>query len=158
MAAPSVTARVAPTGRKVPDGQGVKIAFKSNPDLLFWERSLTPPSIDGGDAIDITDSFNTTWETSAARTLKKLGDVEVEGFWEPGSYAEVLALVNVEDEITLIYPDGSTESHFAFVRMFEREEVARGEPLTGTLTITPTSWDHVNRVEAGPNVVSVAGT
>jgi hypothetical protein len=158
MAAPTPTTRVAPSGRKIPDGQGIFITFASNPDLLFWEKSAKPPGYDGGDAIDITDSFNVRKKTKAPRTLVDSTDMEVTGFWEPGSLVEIEALLNVEDVITVTYPDGSKDYFYGFARVWESEDVAEGEPVMGTLTITESDWDHVNRGEANHATTSVAGT
>lgn len=158
MAAPVATTRIAPTGRKIEDGQGIKITFARNSDLLFWEKSAKPPGYDGGDPIDITDSFNVLKKTKAPRTLHEASDMEVTGFWEPGSAVEIEALINVEDTITVTFPDGSNERFYGFARVWEPEEVAEGEPVMGTLTITETDWDYTNRVEAGPARTNVAGT
>ncbi len=40
--------------RRLDDGYQTLIEFAENPAIKLWEKSVTPPGIDGGDAIDTT--------------------------------------------------------------------------------------------------------
>lgn len=158
MAAPSVTARVTPPGIMLDDGYQTTIAFAADPDVNLWEMTVKPPGIDGGDPIEQTTMHNVTWRTKRARALKTLTESTFKAGYDPNCFAQVLALVNVENAITLHWPDGGTYAFFGFMQKFEPDEVEEGKVPTAQVTICPTNWDPVNHVEAGPAEVDVAGT
>ena len=158
MAAPSVTARSAPVGIKLDDGYSTKIAFAADPDVSFWEKTVKPPGIDGGDAIDQTTMHNTAYRTSAARALKTLTDSSSTVAYDPAVYTQILALINVEGSITIHFPDGSTLAFYGFLKSFEVNDHTEGEQPEATISIVPTNFDPTNKVEAAPVLTSVAGT
>lgn len=155
---PTTTPRVTPTGIKIDDGHSTKIAFSRNPDINFWEKTVTPPGIDGGDAIDTTTMHNVTWRTFSPRKLKTLTEMKTEVQYDPIAYDELRDLINVEDSITVTFPDGSTLSFFGYLKSFEPGELSEGEPPMATITIQPTNQDPTTGAEAAPVLVSVAGT
>lgn len=158
MAAPASTVRATPAGIKLDDGFSTKIAFALDANVEFWEKTVKPPGLDGGDAIDTTNMHNVTYRTMAARALKTLTESTLTVFWDPQCYVSVLALVNAEGSITAHFPDGSKLDFYGFLRTFEPNEHTEGEPPEATISITPTNWDPANRVEAAPVLTSVAGT
>lgn len=158
MAAPATTARVAPTGIRLDDGYSTKIAFARDSNIQFWEKTVQPPSVDGGDAIDTTTMHNATYRTMAARSLITLGESKCTVAYDPDVYNAIIQLVNQEGAITVSFPDGSTLSFFGFLSKFEPGDLAEGEQPEADVTIIPTNWDPVNRVEAAPVLTSVAGT
>lgn len=155
---PTTTARQTPAGIILDDGFSTKIAFEADPDVSLWERTVTPPGVDGGDAIDITTMHNETWRTMSTRSLKTLTDSSFTALYDPAVYEQVIALINVETSVTLHFPDGSTYSFFGALRTFEPDEITEGEPPSATCTITPTNRDPATGAEAAPVLVSVAGT
>jgi hypothetical protein len=60
MAAPVATARVDPTGIKLDDGYRTLVTFATDPNIEFWEKSVTPPGLDGGDALETKTIHNHT--------------------------------------------------------------------------------------------------
>lgn len=158
MSAPATTARQTPAGIKLDDGYQTKIAFAADPDVSFWEKTVKPPGLDGGSPIDTTTMHNTTWRTMAARALITLTESTVNAAYDPNVYNNILALINVEGAITVRFPDGSTLSFFGFLQKFEPNDNAEGEMPMAAVTITPTNYDPVGKVEAAPVLTSVAGT
>lgn len=158
MAAPSSTARVAPDGIPLEDGFSTKIAFEHDPNISFWEKTVKPPGLDGGDAIDITTMHNTTWRTFAARDLKTLTEMSTTVAYDPDVYDEILAIINLEGSITVTFPDGSTLDFFGYLRTFEPNDVSEGSQPEATITIQPTNYDPTNDVEAAPVMTEVSGT
>lgn len=158
MAAPATTVRQTPAGIKLDDGYSTKIAFAADPDVSFWEKTVQPPGIDGGDAIETTTMHNTTWRTMASRALKTLTEASCTAAYDPNVYNNILSLINVETSVTVHFPDGSTLAFYGFLKTFEVNEHTEGEQPEATITITPTNYDPTNKVEEAPVLTSVAGT
>jgi hypothetical protein len=159
MAAPTVTPRTTPpAGVKLEDGFKTLIAFAADPDISFWEKSVKPPGIDGGDAIDETTMHNTAWRTRSPRALKTLTDSTVTAQYDPKVYTQIEALVNVRGAITVHFPDNSSLAFYGFLQKFEPGELKEGDPPEASITIIPTNYDPVNHVEAAPVYTSPAGT
>src|SRR5688572_27171775 len=158
MAAPTPTARVAPSGIKLCDGYQTLVTPASDPNIEFWEKSVTPPGIDGGDPIDSTTMQNDEWRTMCPRRLKTLTESTLTAGYDPNLYNSILALINIETTWTVTYPDGSTLAFYGFLKMFEPQELTEGGFPEATITIVPTNYDPVNDVEAAPVLTSVAGT
>lgn len=153
-----VTARQTPVGRFLEDGYSTKIAFASDPDVSFWEKSVTPPGIDGGDAIETSTMHNTTWRTMASRALKTLTDLTVVAAYDPRVYDQIVALCNVPDLITLHWPNLGTLEFWGFLKSFTPGENVEGTQPTATVIITPTNTHGTTGAEVAPNYISGVGT
>lgn len=158
MAAPAPTVRQSPSGIKLKDGFPTKITFATKPAISLWEKTVTPPGIDGGDAIEQTTMHNTAWRTMAARQLKTLTESSFTAAYDPICFTDLLALINFETTITVTFPDGTTYAFFGYLRTFEPQEVSEGAQPEANCSITPTNFDPAGKVEAGPALASVAGT
>ena len=158
MAAPATTARGAPPGYKMPDGFKTTIAFAKKANVNFWEKTVKPPSIEGGDKIDTTTMLNTAWRTSDARHLKTLSESTAMVAYDPDVLPEILTLVNNPGSITVHFPDNSTLDFYGFMSKFEIGDHKEGEMPEATVTICPTNWDPVNFVEVGPVFTAASGT
>lgn len=158
MAAPSPTARGTPTGIMLERGYSTKITFAANPTVSFWEKSIQPPGVDGGDAIDITTMHSVTWRNMAPASLKTLSECSVTAAYDPNLYNQALDLVNVETTVTITFPDASTLAFYGFLQKIEFSEISEAEFPECTLTIFASNNDPVNSVLAAPVLTSVAGT
>ncbi len=158
MAAPASTTRQTPTGIMLDDGFKTLVAFARKPAVKFWEKTIKPPGIDGGDAIDQTTQHNTAWRTKAARALKSLTDSALKVGYDPKVYTEIQDLVNLEGSVTVRFPDGSTLDFFGYLKTFEPSELQEGTSPEASITIIATNWDPVNHVEAAPVLTEVSGT
>lgn len=158
MGTPSTTARTTPPGIVLEDGFSATIAFERDPDVNFWEKTVSPPGIDGGDAIATTTMHNTLWRTMAARSLQTLTEMTTKVAYDPVVYSEILALVNQPGSITVHFPDGSTLDFFGYLRLFEPDDLTEGEQPEATVTITPTNTDPSDSTEAAPVLTEVSGT
>lgn len=164
MAAPAATPRGTPTGIKLKDGYSTKVTLSLNTTIELWEKTVKPPGIDGGDAIQQTTMHNTTWRTFASRGLLTLTEHTFKAAYDPSIYTSILSMINVQkvgtsaQVITVTFPDGSTLAFYGYVKMFEPDEHQEGTQPEATVTITPTNYDPVNNVEAAPVLTSVAGT
>lgn len=158
MAAPSISVRGMPTGIRLEDGFSTKISFASNVTIEFWERTVKPPGIDGGDAIPTSTMHNVAVHTFAPRHLKKYDPITVMVNYDPKCLVDVNSLINVRDSITLKFPDGSTLCFYGYLQKFEPGELKEGEEPDATITIIVTNWDPVNHLEVPPVYTDVAGT
>lgn len=158
MAAPTPTARGTPAGIKLKDGYSSKLTFAANATLSIWEKMPKPAGMDGGDPIDQTTMHNVAWRTAAARSLKTLTPFTCKFAYDPNCYSQLNSLINVETTVTQSFGDGSTVCYFGFLQKVEFDELQEGKQPEGTATICPTNFDPVGKVEAGPVIVSVAGT
>lgn len=158
MAAPTPTPRGTPAGIKLKDGYSAKVTFAANATVGLWEKTVKPPGIDGGDAIEQTTMHNTTWRTMAPRSLKTLTEHTFKAAYDPVVYTSLLSIVNVETTVTVAFADGSTIAFFGFLKKFEPDDLEEGKQPEGTATIVPTNFDPVGKVEAAPVVTEVTGT
>lgn len=157
MAAPSVTARPAPDGLKMRDGHPTLVALARFPDIAFWERTVTPPGIDGGDAVDTVTMHNDEWRTKGPRRLKEMTESTFTAAWDPVLYTDLQSVVNELDSVTYHFPEGSAVAVWGWVRVAEPQEMSEGEMPEIEITIEISNEDPDGN-EEGPVVQSVAGT
>lgn len=152
------TARLAPNGLELEDGFPTTIAFASDPDVAFWEKTVTPPGLDGGDAIEQTTMHNNRLRTFAARSLITMTEMSLTAAWDPALYEAILDLINVEGSITVHFSNGDTVDFFGYLRVFEPQEMSEGEQPEAQITIQPTNRDPVTHAETEPVWTGTAGT
>lgn len=158
MAAPSPTSRTTPTGIPLRDGHSTLITIAADVDINFWEKTVQPPGMDGGDPVDATTMHNTTYRVQRPNSLITLTEVTATVAYDPVAYTEIQSVLNTETTITITFSDGSTVAFYGFLRTFEPQDAEEGEQPEAEITITPTNWDPTNNVEAGPAVAEVSGT
>ena len=158
MAAPVPHSLGTPAGIKLDNGHATRIVFDHAPTASLWEKQVKPPGLDGGDPIDTTTMRNTTYRTMAPRSLLTLTEMTTTCAYDPNAYNQLVGLINVRTTVTVIFPEGSTLAFFGYLQKFEINDHSEGEQPEATVTIVPTNFDHVNKVEAGPVLTAVAGT
>lgn len=141
MPAPTPTARQTPTGQKMDDGFSTKITFAADPDVALWEKSITPPGLDGGDPIDTTTMFNTDLRTKALRQLMEMKESSFTAAYRAGTLPQLIALINVLTVITLTFPNGKTWAFWGGLTKFEPGPLEEGTFPEATCTIAPTNED-----------------
>jgi len=139
-----------PVGLQLTNGFKTTITFAADSDVSFWEESITPPGIDGGDPLPTTTQFNNAWNTTDPRSLKTLTDVSVTAAYDPIVYDQIIALVNVSNLITIAFPDGSSLDFHGFLRSFTPGELVAGTPPTAAIVIAPTAVDIATGLETAP--------
>jgi hypothetical protein len=146
MVAPVATARVTPTAKKPADGFKALITIALDPDIEFWETSITPPGYDGGDPVDTTTQHNNTVRTKAPRDLIDMTDMTSVGLFNPTIYTSIRAVINKPTTITIL----STLAFYGFVRVFAPGDLTEGGRMEGTLTFTITNQDPATGAEELP--------
>lgn len=150
MAAPTPTARVTPTVEKPSDGFKTLITFATDPNIEFWEKTVTPPGIDGGDAIDNTTMHNIAWRSMGPRSLKTLTEATTTVTYNAVAYNSIGALINVPTTVTITFPDAATLCFYGYLRSFEPGDNSEGENPEATITVQPTNIDPNDFSEAAP--------
>jgi len=159
MAAPATTVRTSPpAGIVLDDGYQTLIAFAADTNVSFWEKTVQPPGLDGGDPIDKTTMHNITYRTMTSASLITLTPSSVLAAYDPNLYNNIIALVNVEGAITVNFPDGSTLDFYGFLQTVEFADLEENVQPECTVTIQPTNWDPTLNVEEAPVLTSVTGT
>lgn len=158
MSAPTLQARGIPEGIKLAEGFHIKHAFERSLTFSIWEKAVKIPTFDGGEPIEQTTQHNTTYETSAPRSLIKVGPMTYKGAYDPNCISQGLAMINQPQAMTDIFPDGSTLTYFGYLQKIEFDDQEIGKQPEATVTVIVTNYDPVGHVEAAPVLVSVAGT
>jgi hypothetical protein len=160
MAAPTPTTRTTPTGYKVPEGYQSLVTFSSFPSLNIWEIENKPPAIEVGDPINTTTQHNVTWRTMYLPRLKTLDTITIKFAFDPDIiFTNLLSLIGDNSQtITFTYPQNAILCFYGGLQKVEFDVFKEKEFPTGTMTVVPTNWDSVNKVEAGPVMTPAAGT
>ena len=109
--------------------------------VTFWEKTVQPPGIDGGDAIEISTMRNTALRTMAPRSLYTLTDSPIVVAYDIAVYPVIIAAINTNQEIVITFPDSSTLTFWGFLRTFEPDALEEGTQPEATITLTPTNVD-----------------
>lgn len=157
MAAPTPTARGTPAGIRLDEGFSTKVTLARNTTVSIWEKTIKPPGVDGGEAVETTTMHNLTLRTMAPRVLKTMTPMTFKGIYDPNLYNQLFSIVNVRDTITVKFSDNSTLAFWGYVQKFEPAEISEGAPCEADITIVPTNTD-LSGVEQAPVLTSVAGT
>lgn len=134
---------------RLDDGFATLVSFSANGAVKLWEKSVTPPGIDGGGANDTTTMRNTAWRTRKPKKLKTLTDMTLTAAYDPDVYNQIMAMVNVNQQITVTFADGQTVTFWGWLNEFSPGESTEGEQPTATVTIIPSNMDN-NGVEQAP--------
>lgn len=148
--APTPVARTDPAGTKLDDGYRTLVAFTADPDASFWEKSITPPGMDGGDEIDTTTMHNDTYRTKAPRALVTMTPFSMTVAYDPALYTSILTLINIPTTVTVHYPNGGSLAFYGYLRAFEPDALVEGTQPEATITVVPTNQDPTTGDEEDP--------
>jgi hypothetical protein len=158
MAAPTATARQAPSGQKLRDGYQVLIAFINDPNISLWEKGVKPPGMDGGEKVDQTTMHNQLCTTAAPQYLVMYTDGTARVAYDPAEWDAIHDLINSNQAISFIFPDGSVLVAYGYLRSFEPDELVRGTQPEATITIVITNLDPLTCEEECPVMIPAPGT
>ena len=113
-------------------GQGFRIKLV-NQNLEFYEKTVQPKGLDGGDPINITTNDNTEKESQAPRKLSTDTDAQITHTYNAADKALYEAAVNQSDDILQIFSDDSTEAaRPGWLRSFTPESAEKGSQPMAT--------------------------
>ena len=124
------------------DGHSTIISFTSlasGETILFYVKEVTPPGISGGGPIDVTTMLNTALRTNAPKQLKTATAASFVAAYDPAVYDQILAMINVNQEITVTFPDLSTLVFWGWLDEFTLGALVEGEQPTADGTIEPSN-------------------
>ncbi len=156
--APTAVARGTPEGIFLKDGYQTLVTIGNDATLEIWEKSVTPPGLDGGEPVETSTMHNTTYRTMGSRTLITLTPITFTAAYDPEMYDTLLAVINAETTITVTFPDGSTLAFYGYVQKVEPGELVDGTQPEVTVTVQPTNQDPTDRSEQAPVLVETSGT
>lgn len=119
----------------------VTFAAASSGVEVFWEKAVTPPGIDGGGPNDTTTMHNTAYRTNSPKFLKTLTAGSFSAAFDPAILDELIAMVNVNQAITITFPDSSTWLFWGWINDASPGEISEGEQPTIDITIEPSNQD-----------------
>lgn len=131
------------------DGHPTLLTFSEDSTVLFRVKEMTPPGIDGGGSIDVTTMSNETWRTFMPKALKTLTESSLTVQYDPAIYDDILTMLQVNQSITVTFPDESTLVFWGWVDKFAPERLVEGEMPTATITIVPSNRNDSD-VETAP--------
>jgi hypothetical protein len=158
MAAPTPVPRSTPLGAILKDGFSTKITLTQAPAIVFWEKTVQPPGMDGGEPIEQTTMHNIAYRTMRSRALKTLTPHTTKAAWDPKLYNQLVPAINREDVITITFPNTSTLCFYGYLQKVEFDQMEEGKQPECTVTLVPTNYDPVNFVEEAPVFTLNAGT
>lgn len=143
---------------RIDDGHPTTIDFGSTPSgetLLFWEKEVTPPGLNGGGPNDTTTMRNTTWRTASPKKLISMTAGSFIAAYDPEALDQVLSMINVLTQITVTYPDGATYVFWGWLNEFTPGAAVEGEQPTATVSIEPANQNS-SLVETAPVLTPAA--
>lgn len=128
---------------RIDDGYQTLVTFSaaSSGVEVFWEKSVTPPGIDGGGPNDTTTMHNTAYRTNSPKFLKTLTAGSFTAAYDPAILDELIAMVNVNQAITVTFPDGSSWLFWGWINEATPSELVEGEQPTIDITVEPSNQD-----------------
>ena len=126
---------------RIDDGFATLIEFDQDSDVQMWEKEVTPPGVSGGGENDTSTMRNTTWRTRSPKGLITLSDGSAVMAYDPAVIDEIIAMVNVNQLITVTYPDSSTLAFWGWIDEFVPNALVEGEQPTAEVTILPSNQD-----------------
>ena len=138
---------------RIDDGFSTIIGFSLNGAVKFYEKEVTPPGIDGGGANQTTTMRNIYWRTNAPKKLVTLTEADATCAYDPTVFSQILAMVNVNQYITVTYPDLTTVGFWGWINEFKPNQIKEGEQPTANVKIIPSNFN-ASLVETAPTVVA----
>lgn len=113
--------------------------------ITALEKTVTPTGWEGGGPIPITTMRNTLFRTQVPKQLQQLGTMTLTVAWDPVQLdslaATIAAAINVNQLITITFPDGSTFAFYGWIDEFKPQEHREGEQPLATMTVIPSMVD-----------------
>lgn len=102
------------------------------------EVAVTPPALDGGEAIDVTTMRNTNYKTVVPRRVYQLGEMRITAAYTVQKFYNLLQQVNTIQDISFTYPDGHTVTFKGYIREVKPDALQEGQMPRLSITIRPT--------------------
>jgi len=134
---------------RIDDGFATLIDFSADSSVQMWEKEVTPPGVSGGGENDTSTMRNTTWRTKSPKGLISLSEASFTAAYDPAVYDEIVAMVNVNQQITVTFPNNDTLVFWGWIDEFTPGALVEGEQPTADITIIPSN-QNASGVETAP--------
>ena len=134
---------------RIDDGFATLISFANYPNILIWEKTVTPPGVSAGGEVDHTTMRNTAWRTRSPKKLKTLSNASFTAAYDPLVFDDIIDAIGENQQITVTFPDESTLTFWGWIDEFTPNENTEGEQPTANCTIIPSNHDD-NGTEVAP--------
>lgn len=140
---------------RIDDGHPTLVYIYDDPDdtthevVKFYEKTVTPPGVQGGGANDTTTMRNDEWRTMAPKHLRTLSQMSMTAAYDPQIYESILDLLQVIKWFVIWWPDGSTLQFYGWLDEFTPNEVSEGEQPTAEVIVIPSNQSPAG-VETAP--------
>lgn len=124
---------------RIDDGHSTLVGFAGAPTIKLWEKEVTPPGVSGGGPTDTTTMRNEEWRTQSPKKLKTLTESSLVVAYDPAVYNDIVDQVNVNQLITITFPDGDTLAFWGWLDEFQPNALVEGEQPTAEVTIQPSN-------------------
>lgn len=131
------------------DGFSTKITFGTSTITLYEETEVTPPALSGGGKKEVTTMHNTKYRTAKPKKLVDVGDIAKTVRYDPAIYSQIIASIQVNQLITIEFPDGSELAIWGWLEEFTPGANVEGEPPTAEVLICASNLNGTN-VETAP--------
>lgn len=158
MTAPAPLTRSTPVGEALELGYQSLITIALDPDIAFWEKTVTAAGRDIGEAINISNQHTVRYHQKTAKALIDIGDIKINCAFDPAVGPQIDAILGVNTTITTTYPNGDTEAMFGFVKSFTPSGMSEAGQPEAEVTIVVTNRDPATGAEQGPVYTAYAGT
>ena len=126
---------------RMDDGFATLITFSEDSSVQMWEKEVTPPGVSGGGENDTSTMHNTAWRTKAPKGLISLSECSFTAAYDPAVFDEIVAMANVNQELTITFPDNSTLTFWGWLDEFTPNASVEGEQPTAAVKIIPSNQD-----------------
>jgi hypothetical protein len=128
---------------RIDDGHQTLLEFSAATSgvTVFWEKEITPPGVSGNGENDTSTMRNAVYRTKAPKSLKTLTPGSFVVAYDPAILDEMIAMVQVNQQITITYPDLSTWVFWGFIDEFTPNALVEGEQPTANITVIPSNQD-----------------
>ena len=123
---------------RIDDGYQTLITLAAGA-LTLYEKSVKPPGLSAGGAINTTTMHNVRWRTFAGKQLITSTPSSLTCAYDPQVYADAVAQMGVNQLITVTLPNGDTYAFWGFIDEVEPNDHVEGEQPTMEVTIIPTN-------------------
>jgi hypothetical protein len=123
------------------DGHSTTYLF-ANGTVSMKEVSVTPPGLDGGGPNDTTTMRNTTYRTRQPKKLKTMTGSRFTAQYNPDVYTQILAQINVNQLVTINFPDGSKVQFWGWLNSFMPGDNSEGSMPTATVEVEVSNQDN----------------
>lgn len=144
-------------GNLLTDGHPTIITFSLDAEVKLAEVEVTPFGLDGGGEVDTTNMRRNTYRTQQPKRLISVSDGSLTVQYDPAVLDQILAMININQLITVTYSDGSADKVWGWINTFKPNGHKEGETPTAEIEMKPSN-QNASFVETGPVHVTAAPT